>query len=902
MQRQDWRTSRGSGHGNCCRGNNGYNSSRSKSPNRMCSRHAVVSGVPDDFIANLYPHENNYVLEDSGLRSPKSLAELCTDTLCRSLTYLDGALPPGLPQDIVDDITASLVKHSALNATTLRVLRNCELASLTLNGCRGVTDEWLEPLNSSVSTACATPPLMPSPPLLPVLYRGDPIQGGDTDTDTAMEAINLDDDSDRHYSSACTPHSTREVFYNAKIEASSSHDESGEEVASSSSCSSSSFVSASSTPYAPAELPSAELSSWKEDHVMTDDRRLPQETFSSFADHNADHNAYDVDCNCEDKKLHPPYPPPETKQYFGVCITSNITLLDLRGSQRLTDKGLLQLSDLSSLEIAKLDNCHSVQGRGLIALARSRHLHTLSLANCRRLTDEAIINISHLMSIEALSLDGCRCLTDRSLVAIGNLIKIKKLDLSQCDLLTDAGLEELGHCEFIEELSLGWCRSISDQGIELLANHYGRSNNLRILSLARIPLTDTGVQHLGMLLALEELDLNGCSSIGSASLGNVLANLKKLTSLDVSYCPGILRSSWQGKIKSLKMLDACYSAVKDSHIARLTDLPTLEEINLDSCPIGDWSISHLADNDVVPNLLSLDLADTDLSDLGMIKIAKFKKLKRLSLFYCNLTNSSLRHLSALSSLEALNLDSRDISDGGLVHLQSLQKLKSLDIFSGRVTDYGCTHIAKIRSLEYLELCGGGIGDAGCVTLATLENLQTLNLSQNERITNRGAAALAALSNLKALNLSNTRVNGGALVHLSHLRNLKSLALYGCRGMDETNNDLLDRLESGLPNLKCIRLHNGSDDDGVIVPRGEDTDDEDLESDTEEFFQMDNSRYNGIVADEDFEDASDDEDDSDSEMVDAHDGFDSNEEEDDNDDDGDNQEDLDSDSSFSNHGA
>jgi hypothetical protein len=63
-------------------------------------------------------------------------------------------------------------------------------------------------------------------------------------------------------------------------------------------------------------------------------------------------------------------------------------------------------------------------------------------------------------------------------------------------------------------------------------------------------------------------------------------------------------------------------------------LPNLEELNLDSCPIGDWTIAHLSDNDVIPNILSLDLADTDLSDIGMTKISKFKLLRKLSLFYC----------------------------------------------------------------------------------------------------------------------------------------------------------------------------------------------------------------------------------------------------------------------------
>jgi len=307
------------------------------------------------------------------------------------------------------------------------------------------------------------------------------------------------------------------------------------------------------------------------------------------------------------------------------------------------------------------------------------------------------------------------------------------------------------------------------------------------------------------------------------------------------------KSGWQGKIRAVKTLDLCYAGVRDSHIHKFHHLPALEELNLDSCPIGDRAIGHLADSDVLPNLTSLDLADTDLSDLGMAHIAKFTKLTRLSLFYCNISNGGLRHISRLTSLEVLNLDSRDISDEGLRYLRHLKNLKSLDIFSGRITDTGCGHIAKISSLESLELCGGGVGDLGCTLLACLENLTSLNLSQNERITNRGAAALAALTNLKALNLSNTRVNSSALRFFSGLLKLQSLALYGCRGIEDGRN--LERLQSGLPNLKCLRLNTTSDEDGMVVAEDEDSylddmvpsgieNDMDMEEDDDEEFYSD----------------------------------------------------------------
>ena len=435
------------------------------------------------------------------------------DALCRSLPNLNGALPPGLPRDVVDDVVQSLLRRSALNATTLSALRHCELGTLSLAGCRGVTDAWLEPLataaasSSSVSsssqsgggsssnsnagsgsTSC-TP--TSSPQLSPrVMMQVTPFG-----CDVELESMDLEENV-----------KTSDIFYGTF--------ESHRLVDGGSACSSSSFVSATSN-----LVPSFSAC---EDHPMV-----------TVAD---EMHPY----------LRPPSPPltEDTKissyRIPTSSVTSTLTVLDIRGSQGLTDRGLLQLTDLTGLEVAKLDNCHALTGRGLLAFSRSHRLHTLSLANCRRLTDEAVINVSHLLSLQALSLDGCRCLTDRSLAALSDLYELRKLDLSQCDLITDEGVEQLEHLEYLEELSLGWCRQITDQGIQALANHPERGRNLRILRLARCSLTDEGVGHLGLLSALEELDLNGCNTIGSTALGNALAKMPKLVGLDVSYCPGIM--------------------------------------------------------------------------------------------------------------------------------------------------------------------------------------------------------------------------------------------------------------------------------------------------------------------------------------------------------------------------
>jgi Leucine Rich repeat len=422
-----------------------------------------ISQIPDGSIAALYPVQDNYVNEQGNLRSPKSLTELCVDAVCRSLPYLNGELPPGLPQDVVDDVIQSLIQHSALTATTLRVLRNCELGSLSLAGCRGVTDAWLEPLSSTSMTS--------SPTNSPIDSQLDGIDSMD------LEALLTGDHEDR----------PTNVFYGA-----------------------------------------------------FDERKWDEHSFStsSFVSATEDHQPMNVAPSTsqeEDTKKEQDAP-----MTYAPSVTTNMTLLDVRGSHSLTDRGLMQLMNLSRLEVAKLDNCHSLTGRGLLAFCHSRSLHTLSLANCRRLTDEAVINISHLLSLKALSLDGCRCITDRSLAAIADLYGLLKLDLSQCDLVTDRGLAQLKNLEALQELSLGWCRQITDAGIDLLTQQHGRDRNLRVLRLARCPVTDEGVGHLSRLIALEELDLNGCSNIGSSALGTTLEKLKLLSVLDVSYCPSIM--------------------------------------------------------------------------------------------------------------------------------------------------------------------------------------------------------------------------------------------------------------------------------------------------------------------------------------------------------------------------
>lgn len=427
----------------------------------------VYTQVPNQSISHFYPPDDNYIRSESDptKRSPKSLTDLCIDSICRNLPNLDGALPAGLPPDVVDRIVQSLTSHASLNSTTLRTLSQCELSALSLANCRGVSDEWLASLSSSVSVGSGMSPIpgqrlrsasnasydhtswnnsMSGAPYSPLPLR---------DIHLGSSAMMMDLDEYGEYDLNTSDYSSGHAQSVPLLPRNNEVDEVQNNICTGSDESrSSSFVSASSrleethaSPLLPSVLPPPEFFSLNytspsqapSSSLWLCPMRggpsslppLPPRPSSMFSSEstNTNNEMYNDETSYND--LHSFAASASTS-----TTTSTLTLLDLRGSQRLTDRGLLQLSHtpLQNLEVIKLDNCHGITGRGLMAFSRSHRLHTLSLANCRRLTDDATINISHMgASLRALNLDGCRCITDRSLDALSGLVGLQKLDLSQ---------------------------------------------------------------------------------------------------------------------------------------------------------------------------------------------------------------------------------------------------------------------------------------------------------------------------------------------------------------------------------------------------------------------------------------------------------------------------------------
>lgn len=187
------------------------------------------------------------------------------------------------------------------------------------------------------------------------------------------------------------------------------------------------------------------------------------------------------------------------------------------------------------------------------------------------------------------------------------------------------------------------------------------------------------------------------------------------------------------------------------------------------------------------------------------------------------TNGTLAQLKAFPELRSLHLQSTHLTDDGLRRLGAMKRLQVLALHdAAKITDAGISHLASLKSLEEVYINRAQIGDDALRVLSELPLLHTLH-AEGVRFTDNGLkflegksdlrvltilggrhafsdAALPHLSKLtrlEQLGLRPTRVTSAGLKHLSRLTNLESLYLSG------TNADVSD-LARSLPRCKFLR--------------------------------------------------------------------------------------------------
>jgi Leucine-rich repeat (LRR) protein len=304
---------------------------------------------------------------------------------------------------------------------------------------------------------------------------------------------------------------------------------------------------------------------------------------------------------------------------------------------------------------------------------------------------------------------------DRDVERLAEIKSIRRLDLSH-NYVTDAGIESLRPLQQLEELTLDTAEFITDAAISHLRAH----KKLRKLVLRGTDITDVSLPYIAELTALQSLDLSftmvndvGLESLpalteleelnlgGSRITGINLGFLKLLPKLKKLAFNGIQRRNG----------GACWTpTIGDLDMDTIAALSNLEELSLGiGVSLGRTGVPAGGGNCRLTGGIQI-------SDLGLAKLAKLKKLRVLDLSGARLTPRGLKALESLSQLERL----------------SLWHIKALD-------DSAADALTFLPNLVSLDISYTSAGDATLERLAALPGLKRLYLTDT-KVTAEGAAS------------------------------------------------------------------------------------------------------------------------------------------------------------------
>ena len=241
--------------------------------------------------------------------------------------------------------------------------------------------------------------------------------------------------------------------------------------------------------------------------------------------------------------------------------------------------------------------------------------------------------------------------------------------------------------------------------------------------------------------------------------------------------------------------------VTDVDLRELAQLPHLTHLDLSLTRVTDQGMLELKN---APGIVDLNLYYAELvTDEGMAAVKRWKKLKRLNVRGAKISDTTLEHISGITTLESVDVGSALVTDVGLERLASLPNLKELSIGGNEMGDAGLQALRQIPGLTYLDLSGRqgtdsniwaiNMTDAGLDSVLSLKELRELRL---------GCVAVGVgIEGQRFATVSTMNVTSRWLERMKALPKLERLKLQGC---DKVGDDAIPAL-AALPNLREVDL-------------------------------------------------------------------------------------------------
>lgn len=181
--------------------------------------------------------------------------------------------------------------------------------------------------------------------------------------------------------------------------------------------------------------------------------------------------------------------------------------------------------------------------------------------------------------------------------------------------------------------------------------------------------------------------------------------------------------------------------------------------------------------DSLPDLTTLDLANTSVKGPGLHIVATLKNLEQLNLTLTPVTDQYLEPLKVLTKLKILSLASAQCTGEGYRFFDNLKQLENANFHFTPVNDAGLEGISHVPSLIRLEIVHTHFTDAGTPALAKLVNMERLQIGSREA-TGAAVAPLVAMKKLRELDLHDGQATVEGLKHAAQIPSLTVLRVYG----------------------------------------------------------------------------------------------------------------------------
>ncbi|MCU0712502.1 MAG: hypothetical protein MUC43_10625 [Pirellula sp.] len=189
---------------------------------------------------------------------------------------------------------------------------------------------------------------------------------------------------------------------------------------------------------------------------------------------------------------------------------------------------------------------------------------------------------------------------------------------------------------------------------------------------------------------------------------------------------------------------------------------------------------------LIGNIAQLELLDLSgchqITDTGVMQLAKLSKLKNLSLGSPLITDACMETICQLPALAALTMQGCEIRGPGLVHLGKLTKLKEFGLLNSSAGDIALGALAPGEIVK-LKLRASGVTQAGLKeSLPRFPKLKSLDLGENS--VDDASIPFLAASKIEDLNLLRTQVTSSGVALLTELP-LTRLNLDDIKGIDDS---------------------------------------------------------------------------------------------------------------------